>query len=59
MLYGSRAVDKYCGTSFEHRPAYLEDKVLWLSSVFVIGICANGVTSNHVYLVLCVKTLLG
>ena len=33
-------VDKYSGTSYEHRRVWVEDKVLWLSSVFAIGICA-------------------
>jgi REP element-mobilizing transposase RayT len=54
MWYGSRATDKYSGTSYEHRRAWVEDKVLWLSSVFSIGICAYAVMSNHVHLVLCV-----
>jgi REP element-mobilizing transposase RayT len=46
--------DKYSGTSYEHRRTWVEDKVLWLSSVFAIGICAYAVMSNHVHLVLCV-----
>ena len=46
--------DKYSGTSYEHRRIWVEDKVLWLSSVFAIGICAYAVMSNHVHLVLCV-----
>ena len=41
MWCGSRAVDKYSGTSYEHRRAWVEDKVLWLSSVFAIGIAAT------------------
>ena len=41
MWCGSRAVDKYSGTSYEHRRAWIEDKVLWLSLVFAISICAN------------------
>jgi hypothetical protein len=40
MWYGSRATDKYSGTSYEHRREWVEDKVLWLSSVFAMGICA-------------------
>jgi len=51
---GSRAIDEYSGTSYEHRRAWVEDKVLWLSLVFAIGICAYAVLSNHVHLVLCV-----
>jgi hypothetical protein len=35
--------DKYSGTSYEHRRTWVEDKVLWLSSVFAIGICAYAV----------------
>jgi hypothetical protein len=64
MWYGSRATDEYSGTSYEHRRARVEDKVLWLSSVFAMGICAYALTSNHeqscaimcnhVHLVLCV-----
>jgi REP element-mobilizing transposase RayT len=42
--------DKYSGTSYEHRRAWVEDKVLWLSSVFAIGICAYAVMSNHMHL---------
>jgi hypothetical protein len=38
---GSRAIDEYSGTSYEHRRAWVEDKVLWLSSVFAIGISRN------------------
>ena len=54
MWYGSRAIDEYSGTSDEHRWAWVEDKVLCLSSVFAIGICAYAVMSNHVHLALCV-----
>ena len=54
MWCGSRATDKYSGTSYKHRRAWGEDKVLLLSSVFAIGICAYAVMSNHVHLVLCV-----
>ena len=41
MWYGSRAIDEYSGTSYEHRQAWVEDKVLWLSTVFTIGISRN------------------
>ena len=52
MWYGSRANDQYSGTSYEHRLVWVEDKILWLSSVFAIGICSYAVMSNHVHLVL-------
>ncbi|MFT6777329.1 MAG: hypothetical protein ACJAV1_001246 [Paraglaciecola sp.] len=42
------------GTRYAHRRAWVEDKVLWLSSIFAIGICAYAVMSNHVHLMLCV-----
>ena len=29
-------VDKYSGTSYEHSRAWVEDKVLWLSSVLMV-----------------------
>jgi REP element-mobilizing transposase RayT len=54
MWYGSHAIDEYSGTSYEHRRSWVEDKVLWLSSVFAIGICAYAVMSNHVHWVLCI-----
>jgi hypothetical protein len=47
MWYGSRATDKYSGTSYEHRRALVEDKVLWLLSVFAMGICAYALMSNQ------------
>ena len=37
MWSGSQATDKYSGTSYEQRWAWVEDKVFWLSSVFAIG----------------------
>jgi REP element-mobilizing transposase RayT len=40
------------GTRYEHRRTWVEDNVLWLSSVFAIGICAYAVMSNHVHLML-------
>jgi REP element-mobilizing transposase RayT len=44
--------DEYSGTSYDHKRARVEDKILWLSSVFAIGIRAYAVMSNHVHLVL-------
>jgi hypothetical protein len=52
MWYGSRATDEYLGTSYEHRRAWVEDKVLWLSSLFAMGICAYALMSNYMHLVL-------
>ena len=47
-------IDSYSGNSYEHRRAWVEDRLLWLSTVFAIDVCAYAVMSNHVHLVLCV-----
>ena len=44
--------DAYSGQSYEHRRGWVEDRLLFLSSVFAIDICAYAVMSNHVHLVL-------
>ena len=40
------------GRSFEHRRQWIEDKLLFLGSVFAIDICAFAVLSNHTHTVL-------
>ena len=47
-------IDSYSGQSYEHRRGWVEQRLLFLSSVFSIDICAYAVMSNHVHLVLCV-----
>ena len=44
--------DKLLGKSFEHRRQWVEDKLIALSKVFAIDICAYAVMSNHTHLVL-------
>jgi REP element-mobilizing transposase RayT len=44
--------DSYSGQSYEHRRAWVEQRLLFLSSVFSIDICAYAVMSNHVHIVL-------
>jgi hypothetical protein len=49
-------VDEYSGQNYEHRRGWLEDRLLYLLSVFAIDTCAFAVMSNHVHLVLHVDT---
>jgi len=44
--------DPFTGQSFEHRRGWVEDKMLALSKVFAIDVCAYAVMSNHTHLVL-------
>ncbi len=44
--------DELTGRSYEHRRGWIEDKILYLASVFAIDICAYAVMSNHTHLVL-------
>ena len=44
--------DKYSGQSYEHRRGWVERRLLLLSSIFSIDICAYAVMSNHVHVVL-------
>jgi REP element-mobilizing transposase RayT len=45
-------VGKYSGQSYEHRREWVEKRMLFLSSVFAIDICAYAVMNNHVHMVL-------
>jgi REP element-mobilizing transposase RayT len=50
--------DKYSGQSYEHRRSWVEDRLMFLTTVFAIDICAYAVMSNHTHVVLYVdKTL--
>ncbi|TWX62701.1 transposase, partial [Colwellia sp. C1TZA3] len=49
-------VDKETGVSFEHRRAWIEKRLLQLSQVFSIDICAYAVMHNHLHIVLHVNS---
>jgi REP element-mobilizing transposase RayT len=51
-------VDTYSGQSYEHRRGWVEERLLFLSSVFAIDICAYAVMSNHCHVVLHVDKVL-
>jgi len=44
--------DSVTGNSFEHRRQWIEDKLLELSQIFCIDLCAYAVMSNHYHAVL-------
>jgi hypothetical protein len=41
MWCGSRAVDKYSGQNYEHRRGWVEDRLLFLASIFAIDSAAT------------------
>ncbi len=44
--------DSVSGRSYEHRRQWVEDKILSLSAVFALDVCAYAVMSNHYHIVL-------
>lgn len=47
--------DRSTNTSYEHRKSWVEKRLLFLSKIFSIDICAYAVMSNHVHVVLSVN----
>jgi hypothetical protein len=50
---GSRAEDKFTGQSYEHRRGWVEERLLFLSSVFSIGICAYAARRDERAVLVC------
>ncbi|ABG40256.1 protein of unknown function DUF1568 [Paraglaciecola sp. T6c] len=48
-------VDTHSGQSYEHRRGWVEARLLFLSTVYSIDICAYAVMNNHTHVVLCVN----
>ncbi len=44
--------DKLTGKSYEHRRQWVEDRILFLSDIFCVDVCAYAVMSNHTHVVL-------
>jgi hypothetical protein len=44
--------DRETGDSFEHRKAWVEERILELGEIFAVGVYAYAVMSNHVHVVL-------
>ena len=51
-------IDKHSGQSYEHRRGWVEERLLFLSTIFAIDICAYAVMNNHTHVVLCVNKAL-
>ena len=45
-------IDDYSGQSYKHRRGWVEERLLFLSTLFTIDSCAYTVMSNHVHVVL-------
>ena len=46
--------DKFSGNSFEHRRAWVVERIAWLAGTFAIEVSSYAIMSNHYHLVLCV-----
>lgn len=45
-------IDRYTGKSYEHRRQWVENRIIELTKIFTIELCAFAVMSNHTHIVL-------
>jgi hypothetical protein len=47
--------DRLSGKSFDHRKAWIVEKLAELCTIFAVRVCAYGILSNHFHLVVCLE----
>lgn len=47
--------DKHTGYNFDHRRDWIEERILWLASIFTVDIFGYAVMSNHYHIILSLR----
>ena len=48
--------DRFSGKSFDHRKAWIVEKLADLCTIFALRVCAYGILSSHFHLVVCLES---